>query len=83
MGASLAVQWLRFHAAIAGGLGSIPGQGTKITHATLVAKKLKNKIFKNVIWYIVSVVYLILVDYPDVNITYRITFRKYCKFRCH
>ena len=27
LGAFLAVQWLRFHTSIAGGLGSIPGQG--------------------------------------------------------
>ena len=29
MGTSLVVQWLRHHAANAGGLGSIPGQGTR------------------------------------------------------
>ena len=28
-GTSLAVQWLRLHAPNAGGLGSIPGQGTR------------------------------------------------------
>ncbi|TEA26021.1 hypothetical protein DBR06_SOUSAS3210075, partial [Sousa chinensis] len=28
-GTSLVVQWLRLHAPIAGGLGSIPGQGTR------------------------------------------------------
>ena len=33
--------------------------------------------FKNVILVHVSVVYLILVDYPGVNIKYRITCRKY------
>ena len=31
---SLAAQWLRLGASIAGGPGSIPGQGTKIPHAT-------------------------------------------------
>ena len=30
---SLAVQWLRLRASIAGDVGSIPGQGTKILHA--------------------------------------------------
>ena len=30
---SLAVQWLRLQASVAGGMGSIPGQGTKIPHA--------------------------------------------------
>ena len=27
------VQWLRLHASKAGGIGSIPGQGTKVPHA--------------------------------------------------
>ena len=38
----MVVQWLRFHACIAGGVGSIPGQGTKIPHATGHSKKKKN-----------------------------------------
>ena len=32
-GISPVVQWLRLHASNAGGMGSIPGQGTKIPHA--------------------------------------------------
>ena len=40
-GASLAVQWLRFHASTAGGIGSIPDQGTKIPHATWHGQKRK------------------------------------------
>ena len=32
-GTSLVVQWLRLRASTAGGMGSIPGQGTKILHA--------------------------------------------------
>ena len=32
-GTSLAVQWLRFQASTAGGVGSIPGSETKIPHA--------------------------------------------------
>ena len=32
-GTSLAVQWLRLHAPNAVGMGSIPGQGTKIVQA--------------------------------------------------
>ena len=41
---SLAVQWLRLHASTAGGMGSIPGWGTKIPHATWYgAKKKRNK----------------------------------------
>ena len=35
------VQWLRFHASTVGGAGTIPGQGTKIPHAT----KKKNQWF--------------------------------------
>ena len=30
IGTSLAVQWLRLHASIEGGMGLIPGRGTKI-----------------------------------------------------
>ena len=41
VGASLAVQWLRFRAASAGGLGSIPGQGTKITTCYLGGQKIE------------------------------------------
>ena len=33
MGDFLAVQWLRLHASTVGGIGSIPGQGTKISYA--------------------------------------------------
>ena len=32
-GTSLAVQWLRLHTFTAGGMGSIPNQGTKILHS--------------------------------------------------
>ena len=35
------VQWLRLHTPNTGGMGSIPGQGTKILHAA--AKKLKKQ----------------------------------------
>ena len=41
-GTSLAVQWLRLCASNAGGVGSIPGAGTKIPHA-LRPKKEKRK----------------------------------------
>ena len=40
MGTSLAVQWLILHVPNAGGVGLIPGQGTKILH---VAQCLENK----------------------------------------
>jgi len=38
-GTSLGVQWLRLHASTAGGVGSIPGQGTKIPYASAWPKK--------------------------------------------
>ena len=34
-------QWLKLHASIAGGMGSIPGQGTRILHALWPGQKLK------------------------------------------
>ena len=40
-GTSLVVQWLIFHASTAGTPGSIPGQGTKIPHATRRSRKNK------------------------------------------
>ena len=43
-GTSLAIQWLRFCASNAGGMGSIPGQGTKIPHATGPKKSSYDKI---------------------------------------
>ena len=50
-GTSLAVQWLRLHAPNAGGMGSIPGQGTrshmhaatKSSHATTKEPAQPNK----------------------------------------
>ena len=41
MGTSLVGQWLRLHAFSAGGVGSIPGRGTKIPHAVWPKKKKK------------------------------------------
>ena len=40
---SLAVQWLRLCVSKAGGVGSIPSQGTKIPHAAGVWPKKKKK----------------------------------------
>ena len=40
-GTSMAVQWLRLCAPIAGGVGLTPGQGTKILHATWYSQKFK------------------------------------------
>ena len=47
-GTSLAVQWLRLCAPNAGGMGSIPGQGTKVRHAPQHSQKEKRK--KKCIW---------------------------------
>ena len=38
---SLAVQWLRLQVSTAGGMGLIPGWGTKILHAMQMMKKIK------------------------------------------
>ena len=40
---SLMVQWLRLHAPNAGGIGLIPGQGTKTPHAIWSGKSKKKK----------------------------------------
>ena len=40
---SLKGQWLRLHASNAGGIGSIPGQRTKILHVPWCSKKKKKK----------------------------------------
>ena len=40
---SLAVQWLRLHDATAGGMGLIPGQGTKILYVLWCSQKKKTK----------------------------------------
>ena len=42
-GTSPATQWLRLHASAAVILGSIPGQGTMIQHATWRGQKVKKK----------------------------------------
>ena len=39
------VQWLRLQASKAGGIGSIPNQGTKIPHAVWCSQKKKNFFF--------------------------------------
>ena len=43
MGTSLVVQWLRICASTAGGMGSIPGWGTKIPHAAQSSQKQTKK----------------------------------------
>ena len=47
LGISLAVQWLRLHTSNAGGVGSIPGQGSNIPHATVWQKNKKLRGNKN------------------------------------
>ena len=44
VGTSLAVQWLRCFTSTARGMDSIPGQGTKISHAVWHSQKIENKI---------------------------------------
>ena len=43
IGNSLVVQWLGLRASTAGGMGSIPGQGTKMSRAARPIKKKKEK----------------------------------------
>ena len=45
-GTSLVVQWFGFHTATVGDIGSIPGQGTKILHATWHSQKCNNNNIK-------------------------------------
>ena len=47
-GTSLAVQWLRLCASTVGGMGSIPGWGTKIQHAMRCSPKKKKRILYSV-----------------------------------
>ena len=42
-GTSPVAQWLRLHASNAGGVGSIPGWGTKILHAPRCGQKKENE----------------------------------------
>ena len=45
------VQWLRLHAPNAGGMGLIPGRGTKIPYVVGMGKiKFKKKKKKNWVW---------------------------------
>ena len=46
-GTSLAVQWLKLHASNVGGVGSIPGQKTKIPHARIKKKSNMQSWLKN------------------------------------
>ena len=48
-GTSPVVQWLRLCTSNAGGVGSIPGQGTKIPHAVQRVPKNKKKIILKII----------------------------------
>ena len=52
-GTSLVVQWLRFHASNAGGVGLGPGWGTKIPHAVRMHEK--NDVSGNRLWFFVCV----------------------------
>ena len=47
-GTSLGIQWLRIHTSIAGGTGSIPGQGTKTLHASQQGQKVNSVQFSSV-----------------------------------
>ena len=66
LGISLVVQWLRLHASTAEGLGSIPGQGTKIPHAVWYGqKKKKMKVVGGVLPLAAVANTFLIVGYPD------------------
>lgn len=44
IGTSQVVQWLRLCASPVGGMGSIPGQGTKILHVVWLGQKINKKL---------------------------------------
>ena len=41
------VKWLRLHASTAGGMGSIPGRGTKIPQAMQLGQEINNVTLKH------------------------------------
>ena len=53
---SLVVQWLTLCASTTGGTGSIPGRGTKISHAT-VQPKTDRQVNKKLTWHSVLIIY--------------------------
>ena len=53
-GTSLAVQWLRFCTSTAEGVGSIPGQGSKILHVSQHGKKKKKMLQDVKVWQVCS-----------------------------
>ena len=50
------VQWLRLHASSAGGVHSIPGQGTEIPHAAQRSqkKKKRKKLYRSYVSFLVK-----------------------------
>ena len=48
IGAFLVVRWLRLHTSNADGVGSIPGQETKIPHAKQCSQRIKKLKHKNI-----------------------------------
>ena len=48
IGTFLVVQWLRLHTSNADGVGSIPGQETKIPHAKQCGQRIKKLKHKNI-----------------------------------
>ena len=59
------VQWLRLHASTAEGLGSSPGQVTKIPHAIWYGKKKKMKVVGGVLPLAAVANTFLIVGYPD------------------
>ena len=61
-------EWLGLRACNAGGMGPIPGQGTKIPYATWCTPSKQTNQQKTKIWYILSMDYLLAIKSNEVLI---------------
>ena len=62
------VQWLRLHAANAGGAGSIPGWGTRIPHAVRHGQRIKQQQQQQI--------YIYGTNWEEIFVTYIINIKK-------
>lgn len=62
------IEWLGLRACTAGGMGSIPGRGTKIPHATWCTRNKQTNQQKAKMWYILSMGYFLAIKRNEVLI---------------
>ena len=62
------IEWLRLGACTTRGMGSIPGQGTKIPHATWCTHNKQTNQQTAKMWYILSVGYFLAIKRNEVVI---------------